>query len=349
MTREKWSRIERWVRDPGPATGPAPVALIVDSPWIPGHLGLDTLDYLTMPETWLAANLKIEAEFPDVTFLPGFWVEIGMAAEPSGFGCKVSFYNDRTPEVAPLASDVGDLAGLATPDPRRDGWMPVVLNSYRRLEPRVNAAGHAIKMVAARGPLAVASHLLGVTDFLLGLKVKPAETRRLLAVTTTLVRTWLAAQAETLREVAAVLVLDDLAGFLSPRDYADFAHPCLKEVFDAFPGALKFFHNDTDNPAAYGQLAGLGIDVFNFTHLKPIAQVRERVGPGVCLMGNVAPLEVLAQGSPADVRASALACLAALPERRGLILSAGGGTSPGTPGANIHALAQAARDAGGGQ
>ena len=63
---------------------------IVDSPWIPGFLGISTLDYLTMPEVFLEANLAVEREFPDVIFLPGFWVEMGMGAEPSGFGCKVS-------------------------------------------------------------------------------------------------------------------------------------------------------------------------------------------------------------------------------------------------------------------
>jgi uroporphyrinogen decarboxylase len=304
-------------------------------------LGISTLDYLTVPEVWLEANLRVEADFPEVAFLPGFWVEVGMAAEPSGFGCPVSFFREKTPQVGALAEDVEVLAGLAVPDPRRDGWMPVVLNYYRRLEPRVNAAGHAIKMVAARGPLTVASHLLGVTNFLLGLKVKPRETQRLLRTTTTLVRTWLEAQAEVLGEVEGVLVLDDLAGFISPRDYAAFAHPWLKEVFDAFPGALKIFHNDTDNPAAYGLMAGLGMDVFNFTHLQPIAKVRERVGAGVCLMGNVPPLEVLAQGDPEAVRSAAAGCLAAFPERRGLILSAGGGTSPGTPGVNIRALVEA--------
>jgi len=61
------------------------------------------------------------------------------------------------------------------------------------------------------------------------------------------------------------------------------------------------------------------------------------------LLGNVPPLEVLARGTPAQVRRAALACLKAHPGRRGLILSAGGGTSPGTPAVNIRALANAVK------
>jgi len=284
----------------------------------------------------------VEREFPDVLFLPGFWVELGMAAEPSGFGCRISFFSDRPPAVHPVASTAEDLEQLPLPNPGTDGLMPLILNYYRRLEPRVNEAGHVIRMVAARGPLTVATHAVGVSNFLLELKLNPAATHRVLRRTTTLVRTWLEAQAEALSDVEGVLVLDDIAGFLSPKDYLEFAHPYLKEVFDAFPGALKMFHNDTDNPTSYPRFRDLGIQLFNFTHLQPIAKVRELVGPGICLVGNVPPLEVLVRGSHAGVLESARACLDALPEGRGLLLSAGGGTSPETPADHIHALVEAA-------
>ena len=341
MNRGKWERFNRAAR--GEEFPEPPIALIVDSPWIPGYLGVPTLDYLTVPDVWLEANLRVEREFPEVMFLPGFWAEIGMAAEPSAFGCKVSFYRDKTPVVHPLISGIEELERISAPDPQTDGLMPIILNLYRRLESRVNDAGHVIKMVAARGPLTVATHLMGVTSFLLGLKLDAASTHRVLRTTTTLVRNWLEAQAAALKEVEGILVLDDIAGFLSPKDYLEFAHPYLKEIFDAFPRALKVFHNDTDNPVSYRYLADLGIHSFNFTHLQPLAQVRELVGPQICLIGNVPPLEVLAQGTRDDVLRAARACLDAHPSRRGLILSAGGGTSPGTPGENIRALAEAVR------
>jgi len=140
-----------------------------------------------------------------------------------------------------------------------------------------------------------------------------------------------------------VLVLDDIAGFISAKDYLAFAHPYLKEVFDAFPGALKLFHNDTNNPVSYPHLSSLGVHVFNFTHEQPIAKVRALSGPDLCLMGNVPPLGVLAQGSPAAVRDHARACIAAHGPRPRLLLSAGGGVSPETPGENLAALLDATR------
>lgn len=315
-----------------------PISLIVDSPWIPGYLGISTLDYFTMPNIWLDANLQIIQQFPDIIFMPGFWVEIGMAAEPSGFGCRVSFYDDKTPAVHHCLSSVGEVDRLTHPNPNKDGLMPLILNYYKKLEPKINDTGHQIKIVAARGPLATATHLMGVTNFLLGLKLDPQNTHKVIKITTEITRNWLEAQANVLKEVEGILILDDIVGFLSPDDYLEFAHPYLKEIFEAFPDALKIFHNDMNNPASYPYLSELPINIFNFTHLQTIDKVRQLVGKKVCLMGNIPPLDVLAQANPNKVIESVKSCLDAHPGKEGFILSAGGGVSPGTPKENVEAL-----------
>jgi hypothetical protein len=83
-----------------------PVGLIVDSPWLPGYAGIDTRDYFLLPDRWLEINLGLLERFPDAVWLPGFWVEYGMAAEPSGFGVKLHFHNNRPPSIEPLVSDL---------------------------------------------------------------------------------------------------------------------------------------------------------------------------------------------------------------------------------------------------
>ena len=54
-----------------------PVALIVDSPWLPGYAGLDTRDYFLFPEKWLEVNLGLLKRFPEVVcdswILGGVW------------------------------------------------------------------------------------------------------------------------------------------------------------------------------------------------------------------------------------------------------------------------------------
>jgi len=83
------------------------------------------------------------------------------------------------------------------------------------------------------------------------------------------------------------------------------------------------------------------MDVFNFSHEMALDAVREELGPGVALLGNVAPLDLLVRGTPDQVEAAARACIAQAGDGRGFILSAGGGVSPGTPAENIDALIRA--------
>jgi len=341
MTADKWEIIKKCANGEDP--GKVPVALIVDSPWIPGFLGISTIDYIQIPEVWLQANLTIERQFPEVIFIPGFWAEAGMATEPSGFGCKVSFYNDRTPDVYPILKSVDEVDRLEIPNPVSDGLMPFVLNLYKKNEQSIKDNGHSVKIVCSRGPLTIASYLLGVTQFLLDMKLNPIKTHALLKKTTTLAKDWLSAQCDVLSEVEGIMLLDDIVGFLSPKDYPEFAHQYLKDIFDGFPGFVKIFHNDNFNPSSYKHLSELGIQIFNFTHLTEINKARELVGDNVCLMGNVPPLDILARGSVQKVIDSAAKCLKLHGRRRGIILSAGGGTSPGTPAENINALVQAAK------
>lgn len=47
-----------------------PMALIVDSPWIPGYLGINHMDYYLDPELWFQSNMKIYEEYPDIIFFP---------------------------------------------------------------------------------------------------------------------------------------------------------------------------------------------------------------------------------------------------------------------------------------
>ena len=320
-----------------------PVALIVDSPWVPGYAGISSLDYFTDISIWWEAQQKIRKDFPEVIFLPDYWVEIGMAAEPSGFGCKVIFFKDQPPAIEHLVMDCDEivsLSGLKIPNPERDGLMPIVLNYYKRAGKFASAIGEDIKIVASRGPLNIATHIMGVTEFLMAYKIYPKEVHNLLKKTTTLVKNWLEAQATAIGTAEGILLLDDIIGFMSQEDYMEFAHPYFREIYDAFPVPVRILHNDTENPVSYPFLADMGVNIFNFTYKEKLSNVRELVGNSICLMGNIPPLHTLTNGRPADVEADSLARLNDYGRAEGLILSAGGGASPGMPAENVRAMIQ---------
>ena len=67
------------------------------------------------------------------------------------------------------------------------------------------------------------------------------------------------------------------------------------------------------------------------------------MGDRMCLMGNVNPLEVAVRGTPDDVRMETLEILEAS-GGEGIILSVGGGVSPGMPRENVVAMQDALQE-----
>lgn len=345
MRPDQWEQFKTAAKGRTPER--VPVALIVDSPWIPGHLGIGHLDYYFDPEVWFDANLRIERQFPEAILFPGWWVEYGMAIEPSAFGTRLHFRPDQPPAQTPVLFRAGDIARFKPIDPRADGLMPLALHRYRALKQRVFDAGYAIPVVTARGPLCTAAFVRGVNEFMMDIADDPDGAHQLLRFTTEAVIGWLEAQAEAIGpSVEGLFVLDDIAGFLSRRAYLEFAHPYLKRICDAFPGSwVKVYHNDAKTKPFLADLPGTGFDVLNFTHNMDIAEVRESTGRKLCLMGNVNPLDIGVRGAPEQVKQAALEVLAKT-RGEGVILSLGGGVSPGMPAANITALTDAAREFG---
>lgn len=321
-----------------------PVALIVDSPWLPGWAGIDTRDYFLYPEKWLEINKSLRNRFPSVTWIPGFWVEFGMAAEPSAFGAKMYFYPDRPPAIEALVSDLDFWSRVKPVNPHTDGLMPLALRLYQQMDVRLSADGLPIRMVAARGPLTVSSWLMGTTPLLMALKKQPEQVSRLLETVTTSLISWLQAQLDCLGQPEGILLLDDLVGMVSPTTYTTLIEPHLKRIFASFDGLMRIYHNDTHCPHLLGHLAEAGFDVFNFSHETDIALVKEKMAGKVALMGNVAPLDMGVRGTPQQVYEAAATCLQKAARGGGLILSFGGGVSPGTRPENIDALVQAAHD-----
>ena len=272
-----------------------PMALIIDSPWIPGYLGVKHMDYFLDPEVWFQSNLKIHEEFRDVIFIPSWWMEYGMAA-------------DR-------------------------------IRSQRQ---RILDTGEILPLITSRGPLCTAGFVRSTTDFMIDLVEKPEWAHKLINLCTNLIIDWLKAQHKAMgNTVEGIFILDDIVGFINEDHYQEFAHPYLKKICDAFPKDwVKIYHNDAEIGACLDHLPDCGFNVLNWGKQTDIADVKARVGDRMCLMGNVNPLEVGVRGTPEEVREDTLDVL----EKsggEGIILSVGGGTSPGMPRQNIQAMLKA--------
>jgi uroporphyrinogen-III decarboxylase len=199
-------------------------------------------------------------------------------------------------------------------------------------------------MVAARGPMTIASWLVGTTTLMMQVAMAPEQVDRLLDTMATTIIRWLHAQLDILRQPEGILLLDDLVGMVSKGDYERLIHPHLRRIFDEFEGLIRLYHNDTPCLHLLDCLVDANIDIFNFSHKMDIGQVKARIGHRVAVMGNVPPLDVGVRGTPQEVLGRARDCLEKAAAGGGMILSFGGGVSPGTPAENVDALLKATHE-----
>jgi uroporphyrinogen-III decarboxylase len=336
MTNEQWEKLLA-VLD-GEVFDPLPVGFIIDSPWLPGWAGISTLDYYASGETWLAANLKAVRTFPEVMFLPGFWSEFGMCTEPSAFGTRCRWAEQDLPFAERNLKTIDDIRSLEKPKAKADGLLPFVIRRLQLHRNAIEDAGHSIRFAVSRGPLNIASFLMGTTEFLMAIRTHPDETHQLLTLVTDFIVDWLQVQKECLPSIRGIFVLDDIVGFLGEGDLRNAAVPHLKRIFGCLDVPVRFFHNDAPGRVCAPFLTEIGINLFNFSFEHSLVEMREWAGPGVTLLGNIPPRDVLAQGTPADVAARVAAAIKPLSDRSRIILSCGGGMPPGVPSENVLAV-----------
>jgi len=319
-----------------------PMALIIDSPWIPGYLGLNHMDYFLDPELWFQSNLKIHEEYPEIIFVPSWWTEYGMAAEPSALGSKIKFWQDNTPSEYHTLYHIEDIDLFPEYEVESDAFMGMTLHRIKMSKQRIFDKGYILPIVTSRGPLCTAGFVRSTTDFMIDLVENPEYAHKLINLCTNLIIDWLKAQAEIMGDtVESIFILDDIVGFINEEHYMEFAHPYLKKICDAFPKEwIKIYHNDADINACMDHLPDCGFNVLNWGKQTDLEEVKSRIGDRMCLMGNVNPLEIGVRGTPEEVFDATMDVLEQS-RGEGIILSVGGGMSPGMPRENILAMQDA--------
>ncbi len=329
----------------GEATNEKPVGFIIDSPWLPKWYGSSIIDYYADPEIWFNSNVKAMKEFPEVMFLPGFWAEFGMCTEPSAFGSKLVWSENDFPYPSKISSNPENISGLLKPNVKTDGLLPFSINRMLRYEDRIKQNNCRFRFATSRGPLNIASFLFGMTDFMLALTITPDEAQKGLTTITDFVIDWLSLQFEKFRDIDGILILDDIVGFLGEPDFETFVLPHMKRIYRTFNAKVRFFHNDASGLISAKYLKELGVNLFNFSFNHTISEIRSLAGDSVTLLGNIPPRDILAMGSPADVRASVSKMIKTCRYNSRIIWSCGGGMAPDTSSENIRAFIQAVKEA----
>lgn len=320
-----------------------PVGFIIDSPWIPGWYGISNIDYYSSDVLWLKANLKAVSSFPEVWFIPSFWSEYGMCTEPSAFGSRLVFPGQNLPHAGKVISGIGEASSLPQPNVKTDGLLPFMISRLRNNRDEILKADHEIRFAISRGPLNIASFLMGTTEFMLALATDPEGSHRLLKKITDFTCDWIGWQKECFPSIGGVLILDDIIGFVGEPEFDEFVTPYLKRVFSCTGAQVRFLHNDADGVITSAKLKEMNVNMFNFSFNHTMREIRKLTGPEVILVGNIPPRDVLAAGKPEDVGAAVLKAFDEISPHERIIWSAGGGMPPGVSSENIEAFVKAVK------
>lgn len=342
MTNTQWNNLMAIIN--GKSQNTKSVGFIVDSPWLPGWMGIPTIDYYTSDEIWFKTNIKAIESFPEITFLPGFWSEYGMCTEPSAFGARLIWYNENLPHAEKVIHSSDDIANLPQPNVRTDGLLPFMINRLKTLENEINQKGHNVKFAATRGPLNIASFLMGTTEFMMLLAMEPEKAHELLEKITVFISDWVQYQKECFPAIEGILLLDDIVGFLGEEECREFVVPYIKRVFNCIEAPVRFFHNDAHGMICAPFLKEMGVNLFNFAFDHSINEIRELTGPDVALLGNLPPRDVLMAGTPEEVYNKTQEMIRNVEDKRRIIWSCGGGMPQNVSSENIKTFLSAVKD-----
>jgi len=339
MTNKEWITLLE-ILD-GKQFNPLPVGFIIDSPWLPGWDGISAMDYYSSDNLWLKANFDAIDTFPEIMFLPGFWSEFGMCTEPSAFGSKMVWDETELPHADKVIHSTEMIDGLSKPNVEKDGLLPFAIKRLLHHQTVINERGHEIKFAVSRGPLNIATFLMGTTEFMLASAMEPERTHKFLTIISDFISDWLKYQIKIFPSIEGIFMLDDIVGFLGDEDQKRYVVPYLKSIYDQFDVPVKFFHNDAEGKVCAPYLEEIGINLFNYSFEHSIREMRELCGEKVTLLGNIPPRDVLANGTSEDVANAVVSSLEGVTDRKRIIMSCGGGMPPNVSTENIKAFVNA--------
>jgi uroporphyrinogen decarboxylase len=249
------------------------------------------------------------------------------------------------PHADRIIFDISDIDSLKVPNPKTDGLLPFVIQRLSDSLPEMAGTGHQIRFAIARGPLNIASFLMGTTELMMAMMTDSDKVHLLLEKITRFTIDWLQLQKEMFPTIGGIFILDDIVGFVGDDECREFAVPYLSRIFRAFDSEVNFFHNDAQGLICAPYLKEIGINLFNFSFEHPLEEMRQLAGPDVTLLGNLPPRDVMAAGTPGEVFEETRKMIRSVQDKNRIIWSVGGGMPPGVTTENILAFMEALKDA----
>jgi uroporphyrinogen decarboxylase len=293
------------------------------------------LDICRHPELAVAVTLQpVDAIEVDAAIL---FSDLLLPFTPMGL--DFDFVKGEGPSIERPIRQASDVDRLRTFDPREA--MSHVLETIRILRreladrvPLIGFGGAPFTMAAYAiegGPSTTYSTAKAF------MYAQPEAWHRLCDRFARLVADYLRAQIEA--GVQAVQVFDSWVGQLSRADYAEFALPHTRRIFETLAGSgVPAIHFGVHTGALLPDMAAAGGDVIGVDWRAPIDEAWERIGHDRAIQGNLDPVRLL--GPEQGMFEAADDILRRAAGRPGHIFNLGHGVLPSTSLASVQELAR---------
>jgi MtaA/CmuA family methyltransferase len=230
------------------------------------------------------------------------------AREAADLGAAVRYFDDQPPgldESNALLAEKTVLVGLKIPDPLGGGRMHDRVKAAALLKEKV--AGERIVEGWIEGPCAQAANLRGINTLMLDFSDDPVFVRDLFDFVVEMELRFAEAQKDAGAELMGVG--DAAASLVGPAIFEEFVVPAQRKLLDGLRAmGLRTTSHICGNTKRIMKSRGeLGYDIVEIDSMVSLADARMKM-PNQVILGNVATVEVLQNGSAEDVLAAVTKC-----------------------------------------
>ena len=300
-------------------------------------LGFKTSDFVRSAATqvevlaWIAEHVPTEAEIGPMD----------LSIEAEAFGATARYSDEDVPAiVGQLIEDEEGAAALAVPaaDAGRCGLAPEVIRTLKAKGVAKPVYGGMI------GPFSLAGRLMDVTEVMFLMVDEPETVKIVLEKATE----FLIAYGRAIKASGAdgLFMAEPLAGVVSPDALAEFSAPYVKRIVDALQGAEfpVIYHNcGTSVVRAAEAVFAQGAAGYHFGNAIDLREMLAKAPKEALVMGNLDPVNVLARGTSASIRAACAALRDACGAHSNFVLSSGCDIPTAVPWENLEAFFDVAR------
>lgn len=308
------------------------------------HAGLTIKEFVFNPDKAALALAETAHDFGYDCII----IDFDTCVLAEAMGATIAFHGDEPARIlhAPLTA-FRDARDLRVPDPRRDGRLPLWLETTRLLR-RIVGNDLAIMGRADQGPFGLLGLLRDPQMFMMDLIDEPEAD--VFAALETCVQAGVSfAKAQLEAGADLTSIGDGLAGqsLLSPEMYRRFAHSPERRYKTLLGAGLLSLHICGKSNLIVEDMVQTGSEVLELDHLNDLDQSFSVIGNRCCVFGNIDPASVLCFGTPALVREKCRAVIESARRRKArFVLCPGCLVMANTPGENVQAMTDAAREFG---